>query len=258
MPPSAFPAALDTLSNPAAADSTNAPSHAQQHIDENDSIEAVEGELGTNPSGIAATVAARFTALDSQIATMDREVTIGLTAPAAPTTGLVWVDTNLSPPTIKTWNGTAWVNAVPAVTPPAVGQEIIVAANTTSTSYITAGSGVALAVTKGRVLVLLKYDIGALLLTTNRIPQVALRMDSNAESIAQSFYVDQMYSWVDSINFVGQSFVQGGVNPEGLFLAYLFTGLTTATHTFQARLKSLSGSTGAAAIANVSLIAMEM
>jgi hypothetical protein len=51
------------------------------------------------------------------------------TAPAAPVTGQVWVDSSTSPSTIKVWNGTAWipqagatVTSATAPTTPATGQ----------------------------------------------------------------------------------------------------------------------------------------
>lgn len=42
-----YPGALDTLSNPSASSATNSPSHAAQHADANDAIEAIEAKLGT-------------------------------------------------------------------------------------------------------------------------------------------------------------------------------------------------------------------
>lgn len=41
-----FPTSLDTLSNPSAGNNTNSPSHAQQHGDANDAIEAIEAKVG--------------------------------------------------------------------------------------------------------------------------------------------------------------------------------------------------------------------
>ena len=38
----------------------NAPSHAGQHANAKDAVEAIETELGTNPKGSAATVKARL------------------------------------------------------------------------------------------------------------------------------------------------------------------------------------------------------
>ena len=43
-----FPASLDSLTNPLAADTLDSPSHSGQHINSNDIIEAIETNLGTN------------------------------------------------------------------------------------------------------------------------------------------------------------------------------------------------------------------
>lgn len=45
-----FPTSLDTFSNPGAGSSITSPSHATQHSDANDAIEAVEAKLGTGAS----------------------------------------------------------------------------------------------------------------------------------------------------------------------------------------------------------------
>lgn len=61
--PSNYPGALDTLTNPATSDPMVTPSHAGQHTNANDAIEAIQAELGTDPAGASATVAARLTAM---------------------------------------------------------------------------------------------------------------------------------------------------------------------------------------------------
>lgn len=47
-----FPTALDTLTNPSATDYLNSPSHAGQHSDANDAIEAIEAKLGITSSAV--------------------------------------------------------------------------------------------------------------------------------------------------------------------------------------------------------------
>jgi hypothetical protein len=84
-----YPGAVKSFTDPAAADKLNSPSHAQQHIDENAEINAIETELGVTPKGTHATVRARLDAIDTALATCDINagtidgVTIGATA--APT-----------------------------------------------------------------------------------------------------------------------------------------------------------------------------
>lgn len=45
--PTNYPTSLDTLTNPAAINKLNAPSHSDQHVAANDAIEAIEARLGT-------------------------------------------------------------------------------------------------------------------------------------------------------------------------------------------------------------------
>jgi len=61
-----YPGALDSLTNPTATDTLDSVTvpHASQHTDINDAVEAIEGELGTNPKGSFATVKARLVAGD--------------------------------------------------------------------------------------------------------------------------------------------------------------------------------------------------
>jgi hypothetical protein len=56
-----YPGAIPSLTNPAPSDGTVSPlSHAAQHANANDEIEAIAAELGTNPSGSYDTVADRL------------------------------------------------------------------------------------------------------------------------------------------------------------------------------------------------------
>jgi len=59
-----YPSGLDSLSNPAGSDALST-GHASQHANANDAIEAIETELGTEPSGASATVKARFEAIEA-------------------------------------------------------------------------------------------------------------------------------------------------------------------------------------------------
>ena len=80
-----YPGGIDNFSNPTATDyldSATVP-HATQHANTNDAIEAIEGELGTNPKGSKASVKARLDAVDTTIATIS--LTTGPTGPTGPT-----------------------------------------------------------------------------------------------------------------------------------------------------------------------------
>lgn len=65
-----FPTALSNLTNPAGTDSMADPAklHSAQHSNANDEIDAIEAELGIDPAGAYATVAARLLAIENTIA----------------------------------------------------------------------------------------------------------------------------------------------------------------------------------------------
>ena len=67
--PSSYPGAADSFGAPAGSDPQSTPvggrTHSQSHTDLGDAVEAIETELGLNPSGAAATVAARLDAHDA-------------------------------------------------------------------------------------------------------------------------------------------------------------------------------------------------
>lgn len=61
-----YPSAVTSLTNPTSTSKLNSPDHATQHINENDEIEAIEGELGVDPAGSHATVVARLNVADTR------------------------------------------------------------------------------------------------------------------------------------------------------------------------------------------------
>lgn len=73
--PTAYPTAVDALTNPAAADKLNLPSHSSQHITSNDAIEAIETRLGT---GSDTTPGAASRVLRSTSATASEWAKLGL------------------------------------------------------------------------------------------------------------------------------------------------------------------------------------
>jgi hypothetical protein len=59
---SSYPGGLDSFANPSPTDPLDSGTvpHAAQHANANDAIEAIQGELGVDPAGAFATVAARL------------------------------------------------------------------------------------------------------------------------------------------------------------------------------------------------------
>lgn len=56
-----FPTSLDALTNPAAGDPLNAPSHSEQHANANDAIEALEAKVGVNGSAVTSSLDYKLT-----------------------------------------------------------------------------------------------------------------------------------------------------------------------------------------------------
>lgn len=56
-----FPTSLDTITNPAATDSTKTVSHSQQHANANDAIEALEAKVGVNSSAVTSSLDYKLT-----------------------------------------------------------------------------------------------------------------------------------------------------------------------------------------------------
>lgn len=67
-----YPGGLDAFTNPSStdrqSDSVGGLTHSQMHASAFDAIEAIEGELGVNPSGAASTVKDRLDTLDTTVA----------------------------------------------------------------------------------------------------------------------------------------------------------------------------------------------
>lgn len=65
-----FPTSLDSLTNPAAGNSLNSPSHAGQHADANDAIEALEAKVGVNSSAVTTSLDYKVTQLETNGVTL--------------------------------------------------------------------------------------------------------------------------------------------------------------------------------------------
>jgi hypothetical protein len=59
-----YPGAFDTFAD-AGTNLSSTPNHSVMHNNVQDAVEAIEAELGLNPSGSSATVAARFSAIEA-------------------------------------------------------------------------------------------------------------------------------------------------------------------------------------------------
>lgn len=86
--PTSYPGGLDAFTNPTAADTLDSPPHDVQHADANDAVEAIEAELGTDPSGTFPTVRDRVEGVEAALSGLVLDDIADVAAPA-PTDGQV-------------------------------------------------------------------------------------------------------------------------------------------------------------------------
>jgi len=91
-----FPTSLDALTNPSGTDSMSSPSHAGQHTDANDAIEALQAKVGADSSAVTTSLDYKIGALENRL---DNPTELTLKAPlelwtisATAATGTVNVD----------------------------------------------------------------------------------------------------------------------------------------------------------------------
>lgn len=69
-----FPTGLDALTNPTATDYLNSPSHAGQHANANDAIEALQAKVGINSSAVTSSLDYKITSILASIADLITKV----------------------------------------------------------------------------------------------------------------------------------------------------------------------------------------
>jgi hypothetical protein len=62
-----FPTSLDSLANPLSTDKLNNPSHASQHANANDAIEALQAKVGVNSSAVTTTLDYKITQAEAKV-----------------------------------------------------------------------------------------------------------------------------------------------------------------------------------------------
>ncbi len=87
-----FPTALDDFTNPTPTDYLNSPSHAGQHSNANDAIEALEAKVGINNSAVTTSHDYKIATLETGIATLETGIATLETGIATLETG--WVLAN--------------------------------------------------------------------------------------------------------------------------------------------------------------------
>lgn len=97
-----FPTSLDTLTNPTSTDTLNSPSHASQHANANDAIEALQAKVGANSSAVQTSHDYKLsgvTGSDKAVSLTGSEVLTNKTINSANNTLQNIATTNLASPT---------------------------------------------------------------------------------------------------------------------------------------------------------------
>lgn len=131
-----FPSSLDNLSNPSPGDALTSPSHAGQHADANDAIEALQAKVGIDSSAVTSSHDYKITDITSRLNTVENsyvsdtiidakgdllvgsgadtvtKLTIGsdgyvLTADSTQTDGVAWKDPTELPVVVITTSSTS-------------------------------------------------------------------------------------------------------------------------------------------------------
>jgi len=70
-----FPTSLDSLTNPSGTDSMSSPSHAGQHTDANDAIEALQAKVGVDSSAVTTSHDYKIGNLETDVTSLNSSVT---------------------------------------------------------------------------------------------------------------------------------------------------------------------------------------
>jgi hypothetical protein len=69
-----FPTSLDALTNPSGTDSMSSPSHAGQHTDANDAIEALQAKVGADSSAVTTSHDYKISALETDVSAAQTDI----------------------------------------------------------------------------------------------------------------------------------------------------------------------------------------
>lgn len=142
-----FPTGLDALTNPTSTDTLNSPSHAGQHTDANDAIEALQSKVGVNGSAVTTSLDYKVGQLETNsvsktVVDAKGDLIAGTAndtvarVPASTTNGQVL--------TVDTAQATGLTWATPSTDAPVGAQYVTLAADSTLTNerVLTAGTGI--------------------------------------------------------------------------------------------------------------------
>lgn len=221
-----YPTTLDTLNNPTGTDPVNSPSHATQHADANDAIEALEAKVGVNSSAVTTSHDYKLsgvTGSDKAVSLTGSEVLTNktLTAPKIANGGFI-ADANGNEQVIFTTTASA-VNEV-AITNATTGTTgpLIAASGETNVDLRVSGKGTGkvhnISSTYGNITTYSPSVAGTATLTLNtsnihtiNMPAGNITIALSNESVGQCFIVNivqdgggsRTVTWFSTIKWAG-------------------------------------------------------
>ena len=134
-----FPTSLDALTNPSGTDSMSSPSHAGQHADANDAIEALQAKVGADSSAVTTSHDYKISALETDIDNINE---LQFTTPTASYTLLLSDAGKLVQTNVASANNLTIPPNSSAAFP--IGTQILVVQVGAGQTTLVAGSGVAI------------------------------------------------------------------------------------------------------------------
>jgi hypothetical protein len=134
-----FPTSLDSLTNPSGTDSMSSPSHAGQHADANDAIEALQAKVGADSSAVTTSHDYKIDALETDVTNINE---LQFTTPTASYTLLLSDAGKLVQTNVASANDLTIPPNSSAAFP--VGTQILVVQVGAGQTTIVAGAGVTL------------------------------------------------------------------------------------------------------------------
>jgi len=141
-----FPTSLDSLTNPSGTDSMSSPSHAGQHTDANDAIEALQAKVGADSSAVTTSHDYKIGNLETDVTSLNSSVTDIYELPQNGQTASYTLALSDGGSLVKMNVGSANNLTIPPNSSVAfpIGTQILVAQIGAGQTTIVAGSGVTL------------------------------------------------------------------------------------------------------------------
>ena len=240
-----FPASLDTLTNPSAADTLDSPPHDEQHADANDAIEALQAKVGVDSSAVTSSLDYRV----GQLETGGGGMTVSSTAPSSPAEGDMWYDDTSGRTYVYYDDGSSqqWVEF--GAPPSGIGKILQVVSATKTDTFTTTTPGTFVDVTGLSVNITPTAASSKVFVIANVTmsgaydrPAMQLVRDSTALAVGATAG--------SRLTVSGQSFVDLGSNVGTVTVQYVDSPSTTSATTYKVQVAVPFGSGSTALYVN--------